>query len=129
MFLSVQHLYVRWVICFKWPSPRTHDTRTCWRVVGSGAVTTRFNGLGLSRPGIAHRSPACEANTLPQSHCGRAPTSLSKQETHEPCWSPEYQRLYTEFLSEGLIFAYQQSSHKINKKIKILAEESSIVIP
>ena len=30
-----------------------------------------------------------------------------KQEAHRPEWSPEYQRLYTDFLSEGLIFAYQ----------------------
>ena len=57
---------------------------TCWRTVGSGTITTCFNDVSLSRPGIAHRSPACEANTLPQI-CGRAPTSLSKHEIHEPC--------------------------------------------
>ena len=30
-----------------------------------GAVTTCFNDLGLSRPGIEPRSPACKANALP----------------------------------------------------------------
>ena len=29
---------------------------------------------------------------------------------------PEYQRLYTNFLLEGLIFAYQQAHHRINNK-------------
>ena len=38
-----------------------------------------------------------------------------KQEAHGPERSPEYQRLYTDFLSEGLIFAYQQPHHRINK--------------
>ena len=38
--------------------------------VGSGAVTPWFNDLGLSRPGIEPRSPACEANVLPLSHHG-----------------------------------------------------------
>ena len=28
---------------------------------------------------------------------------------------PEYHRLYTDFLSEGLIFAYQQTHNRINK--------------
>ena len=28
---------------------------------------------------------------------------------------PEYQRLYSDFLSEGLIFAYQQPHHRVNK--------------
>ena len=27
----------------------------------------------------------------------------------------EYQRIYTDFLSERLIFAYQQAHHRINK--------------
>ena len=30
-----------------------------------GTVTTCFNDLGLSRPGIEPRSPACKANALP----------------------------------------------------------------
>ena len=64
------------------------------------------------------RSPVFEVNALPLSECGRAPTSLSKQETHVPCWSLDYQRLYTEFLSQGLIFAYQQARHRINKNQK-----------
>ena len=29
--------------------------------------------------------------------------------------SPEYQRLYNDFLSEELLFAYQQAHHRINK--------------
>ena len=29
--------------------------------------------------------------------------------------SPGYQRLYTDFLSKGLIFAYQQLHHRINE--------------
>ena len=37
----------------------------CCRAIGSGAVTTCFYDLGLSRPGIEPRSPACEANALP----------------------------------------------------------------
>ena len=38
----------------------------------------------------------------------------TEQEAHRPKRSPEYQRLYTEFLSEGCIFAYQQP-HYYNK--------------
>ena len=34
----------------------------------SGAVTTCFYDLGLSRPGIEPRSPTCEANALPLRH-------------------------------------------------------------
>ena len=30
-----------------------------------------------------------------------------KQEAQGPSQSPEYQRIYTNFLSEGLIFAYE----------------------
>ena len=41
---------------------------TCCRAFGSGAVT--FYHLGLSRPGIESRSPACEANALPLRHNG-----------------------------------------------------------
>ena len=37
-----------------------------------------------------------------------------KHEAHRPLQSPEYQRVYTDFLSEGLISAYQQSHHKIS---------------
>ena len=32
-----------------------------------------------------------------------------------PLRSPEYQRLYTDFLSEGLIFIYQKPHHRINE--------------
>ena len=35
------------------------------RLTDSGAVTTCFYDLGLSRPRIEPRSPACEANALP----------------------------------------------------------------
>ena len=37
------------------------------------------------------------------------------QEGHRPYRSPEYQRLYTDFLSEGPIFVYQQPHHSINE--------------
>ena len=37
------------------------------------------------------------------------------QEAHRPLRSPEYQRLYTDFLSEGLIFVYQQPHHRKNE--------------
>ena len=40
---------------------------------------------------------------------------IGEQEAHRPSGSPEYQRLYTDFLSEGLIFAYEQPHHKTNK--------------
>ena len=40
-----------------------------------------------------------------------------KQEVLEPQRPPEYQRRYTEFLSEVLIFAYQQPRHKISKVV------------
>ena len=42
----------------------------CCRAVGSGAVTTCFDDLGLSRQGIELRYPACEASTLLLSHRG-----------------------------------------------------------
>ena len=35
-------------------SPLTRDTRTCCRALGSGAVTTFFNDLGLSQLDIEH---------------------------------------------------------------------------
>ena len=41
--------------------------------------------------------------------------AVFKQEAHRPYRSPEYQRLYTDFLSEGLIFVYQQPHHRIMK--------------
>ena len=40
---------------------------------------------------------------------------LFKQEYIRPYRSGEYQRLYTVFVSEGLIFAYQQPQYKVNK--------------
>ena len=39
-------------IRLKWSSPRTRDTHTCCQGLGSGAITTCFNDVGLSRPGI-----------------------------------------------------------------------------
>ena len=50
-----------------------------------------------------------------------------KQETHTygPIQSPEYQRLYTNFLSEGLIFASQQAEQN-NSKLT-MAEECFIL--
>ena len=35
---------------------RERDTRTCCRAFGRGAVTSSYNFLGLSRPGIEPRS-------------------------------------------------------------------------
>ena len=43
---------------------RTHDTYTCCRAFGSGAVTTCFNKLGFSRPEIGPKSPAFEENAV-----------------------------------------------------------------
>ena len=40
-----------------------------------------------------------------------------------PELSPEYQRFYADFLSEGLIIVFQQPHHRT------MAEESSITIP
>ena len=37
-----------------WSCPRTRDTHTYWRAFSSGAVTTCFNNLGLSRLGLKH---------------------------------------------------------------------------
>ena len=39
--------------------------------------------------------------------------SLKKQEAHGPYRSPEYQRLNTDFQSEGLIFTHQQPHRRI----------------
>ena len=51
-------------------SPRTRDNPTCYRAFGSGAVTTCFYELGLSRPGIEPRFPAHDANALSLRHHG-----------------------------------------------------------
>ena len=37
-----------------------------------------------------------------------------KKEAHRPYPSREYQTLYTDFFSEGLIFVYQQPHHRID---------------
>ena len=63
------HIYCDTRLPFQWFFPRASVTHTCCRVFGSGAVTTCFIDLNLSRQGIEHRSLACEANPLPQSHC------------------------------------------------------------
>ena len=55
---------------FEWSCPRTRDTNSCCRAFSNGAVTTCFNDLCLSRPGIEPRSSECEANDLPLSHRG-----------------------------------------------------------
>ena len=49
----------------RWPM-----TLTCWRAFDSGAVTTCFYDLGLSRSEIEPRSPSCEATALPLRHRG-----------------------------------------------------------
>ena len=51
-----------------WQSPRTHDTHNFCQTFGSGALTTYFNDLGLSRPGTELRSSACEASALHNQH-------------------------------------------------------------
>ena len=38
-----------------------------------------------------------------------------KKKVQGPLRSPEYQRLYIDFLSEGLIFGYQLPHHGINE--------------
>ena len=40
--------------CLQWSSPRTSDTHAYCRAFGSGAFTTFFNDLGLSRLGFEH---------------------------------------------------------------------------
>ena len=50
-----------WANPLNWPSTRTHDTHTCCRAFGSGAVTTCFTD---SRPGIEPCYPAFEANAF-----------------------------------------------------------------
>ena len=54
-----------------------------------------------------------------------------EQETNRPKRSPVYQRIYTYFLSEVLIFAYRQPHHLMNikKKTRTVAEEGNITIP
>ena len=44
-----------------------------------------------------------------------------KEEVRRPKQSPEYQRIYTDSLSEGLKFAYQQVHNRI------MAKESCII--
>ena len=56
-----------------WSSPRTRDTHTCCRVFASGAVTTCFYDLGLSRGDLNTQPSACEANAL--AHCATAAVS------------------------------------------------------
>ena len=57
---------------FIWLSPRTRDTHTYYRAFSSGAVTTSFNDLGLSRLGFEHptQPSACGVNAL--THCAPA---------------------------------------------------------
>ena len=64
------HTYCDTGHLFKWSCPRTRDTNSCSQAFSSGAVTTCFNDLCLSRPGIEPWSSACEANDLPRSHRG-----------------------------------------------------------
>ena len=68
-FFNVPHLL--------WHGPILYNGHLQWsvtltpcRTFGSGALTTCFNNLGLSRPGIELRFPACEANALPLRQCG-----------------------------------------------------------
>ena len=53
---------------------------------------------------------------------------LFKQVSIRPYRSRVYQRLYTAFLSEGLIFAYQQPQYKVNKNQQ-WQRNNSIIIP
>ena len=43
---------------------QTCEAHACCQGLGSGAVTTTFNDLGLSWPGIEPWSPACEEKAL-----------------------------------------------------------------
>ena len=47
-----------------------HYDATCCQAFCSGAGPTWFNDLGLSRPGIEPRSPACDANAVSLRHRG-----------------------------------------------------------
>ena len=55
---------------FIWSSLWVRDTHTCCRAFSSKAVTTCFNDLGMSRPGIEPRSSASKTNVLPLRHRG-----------------------------------------------------------
>ena len=50
---------------------------------------------------------------------------MSEQEAHRPERSPEYQRLYADFLSEGLIFVYQEPHHRINENQQLYRKAAS----
>ena len=50
---------------------------------------------------------------------------IYKQEAHKPQRSPEYQRLYTELLSEGCIFAYKQPIY-YNKNQQLYRKAASL---
>ena len=55
-------------------------------------------------------------------YCSNAALTIfiQKQEANRPKRSLEYQRLSTDFLSEGLIFSYQQLHYRINKSKQCL---------
>ena len=63
-------------------------------------------------------------------NCQRTANELlfyeTEQEAHGPYRSPEYQRLYTDFLSEGLIFVYQQPHHRINENQRWYRKAASL---
>ena len=58
------HTYCYTANPLKLISPKIRDTHTCWRAYGSRAVINCFNDshVGLSRPAIEPRFPACKAN-------------------------------------------------------------------
>ena len=55
--------------------------------------------------------------------------NISKQEAHGPLRSPDYQKLYADFLSEGIISAYKQPQHRKLIDWKVFNAVSTIFQP
>ena len=49
-------------------SSKTRYTGTCCAAFVSGAAKTCYTDIGVSRPNIEPRSPACEVNAVPLNH-------------------------------------------------------------
>ena len=86
-----------------WSSPRSRDSHTCCRAFGSGAVSTCFNDLGHSRPGIEPR------------------IRYKKQEAHRPLQSYMYyvylKPLYSRILCARFGWSwFNGSAEKISKR-------------
>ena len=46
---------------------------------------------------------------------GEVKTKVKQTRGPQALQSPDYQRLYTDFFSEGLVFVYQQPHHRKNE--------------